>query len=274
MQIDAAVNHGNSGGPTFNLEGDVVGVNTAIYSPTGGNVGIAFAVPADTVKRVVEQLEKGGKVSRGWLGVKIQNIDKDLAGSLGLKEPKGAIVSEVMKDGPAADAGLKVEDAILSVDDKKIEDSRDLARTIADLPAKATVDVKVWRNKGEQSVKVKLGTYPANAEAAENDDQPQKEEKDLGGNVDLKQLGLSVKSGPGKDGGVIVSDVDPNSDAALKGIKEGDVVLKAGNETVNSPQDVAKAVKKAQDDGLPAVMFHIKKSGDQTVLVAIPLNKS
>ena len=114
MQIDAAVNHGNSGGPTFNLEGDVVGVNTAIYSPTGGNVGIAFAVPADTVKRVVEQLEKGGTVSRGWLGVKIQNIDKDLAGSLGLKEPKGAIISEVMANGPAAGSGLKVEDAILS----------------------------------------------------------------------------------------------------------------------------------------------------------------
>ena len=160
MQIDAAVNHGNSGGPTFNLEGDVVGVNTAIYSPTGGNVGIAFAVPADTVKRVVEQLEKGGTVSRGWLGVKIQNIDKDLAGSLGLKEPKGAIISEVMANGPAAGSGLKVEDAILQIDSKPIEDSRDLARTIADLPAQSTVDVKVWRNKAEQTVKVKLGTYP------------------------------------------------------------------------------------------------------------------
>ncbi|MEI9900794.1 MAG: Do family serine endopeptidase [Hyphomicrobium sp.] len=271
MQIDAAVNHGNSGGPTFNLEGDVVGVNTAIYSPTGGNVGIAFAVPADTVKRVVDQLERGGAVSRGWLGVKIQNIDKDLAGSLGLKEPKGAIISEVMSDGPAADAGLKVEDAILQIDKKAIEDSRDLARTIADLPAKSTVDVKVWRNKGEQTVKVKLGTYPNTTAAAEDNTEPD-EPKDLGGNVDLKQLGLSVKSG-GKDG-VVISDVDPNSDAALKGIKEGDIVLKAGNETVNSPQDVAKAVKKAQDDGLPAVMFHIKRSGDQTVLVAIPLGKS
>ena len=272
MQIDAAVNHGNSGGPTFNLEGDVVGVNTAIYSPTGGNVGIAFAVPAETVKRVVEQLEKGGTVSRGWLGVKIQNIDKDLAGSLGLKEPKGAIVSEVMKDGPAAEAGLKVEDAILSIDSKLIEDSRDLARTIADLPAKATVDVKVWRNKSEQSVKVKLGTYPNTAATEEGTTEPEEPNKELGGNVDLKQLGLSVKSGPTKD--VIISDVDPNSDAALKGIKEGDIVLKAGNETVSSPQDVAKAVKKAQDDGLPAVMFHIKRGGDQTVLVAIPLNKS
>jgi serine protease Do len=273
MQIDAAVNHGNSGGPTFNLEGNVVGVNTAIYSPTGGNVGIAFAVPAETVKRVVEQLEKGGTVSRGWLGVKIQNIDKDLAGSLGLKEPKGAIISEVMANGPAADSGLKVEDAILSIDAKQIADSRDLARTIADLPAKATVDVKVWRNKGEQTVKVKLGTYPNTAETAEGNTEPD-EPKDLGGNVDLKQLGLSVKPGPGKDGGVIISDVDPNSDAAMKGIKEGDIVLKAGNEAVSSPQDVAKAVKKAQDDGLPAVMFHIKKSGDQTVLIAIPLSKS
>jgi serine protease Do len=272
MQIDAAVNHGNSGGPTFNLEGDVVGVNTAIYSPTGGNVGIAFAVPADTVKRVVEQLEKGGAVSRGWLGVKIQNIDKDLAGSLGLKEPKGAIISEVMADGPAADAGLKVEDAILQIDAKPIDDSRDLARTIADMPAKATVDVKVWRNKAEQTVKVKLGTYPNTAETEEGKTEPEEPNKDLGGNVDLKQLGLSVKTGPGKDG-VVISDVDPNSDAALKGIKEGDIVLKAGNETVSSPQDVAKAVKKAQDEGLPAVMFHIKRSGDQTVLVAIPLGK-
>lgn len=272
MQIDAAVNHGNSGGPTFNLEGDVVGVNTAIYSPTGGNVGIAFAVPADTVKRVVEQLQKGGTVSRGWLGVKIQNIDKDLAGSLGLKEPKGAIISEVMADGPAAAAGLKVEDAILQVDTKAIDDSRDLARTIADLPAKSTVDVKVWRDKAEKTLQVKLGTYPNSAEPTEENSDAD-EPKDLGGNVDLKQLGLSVKPGPGKDG-VVISNVDPNSDAALKGIKEGDVVLKAGNETVSTPQDVAKAVKKAQDDGLPAVMFHIKKGGDQTVLVAIPLSKS
>ena len=136
-----------------------------------------------------------------------------------------------MADGPAADAGLKVEDAILSIDAKQIEDSRDLARTIADLPAKATVDVKVWRNKGEQTVKVKLGTYPNTAETAEGNTEPD-EPKDLGGNVDLKQLGLSVKPGPGKDGGVVISDVDPNSDAAMKGIKEGDIVLKAGNEAV------------------------------------------
>jgi serine protease Do len=275
MQIDAAVNHGNSGGPTFNLEGNVVGVNTAIFSPTGGNVGIAFAVPAETVKKVVEQLEKGGEVSRGWLGVKIQDVDKDLAGSLGLKEPHGAIISEVMADGPAAAAGLKVEDAIVEVDSKKIEDSRDLARTIADLPAKSTVDVKVWRNKSEQNVKVKLGTYPNTGDVAEGKTEPQDQEEG-DGNVDLKQLGLTLKpAGPGspKDG-VVIADVDPNSDAAQKGLKEGDVILKAGEEKVSSPQDVVRALQKVKDAGLPAVMLHIKKGGEQTVLVAIPLNKS
>ena len=131
MQIDAAVNRGNSGGPTFNLDGEVVGVNTAIYSPSGGNVGIAFAIPAKTASEVVTQLKNSGSVNRGWLGVKIQNIDEDTAASLGLNEPKGALVTEVTRRGPAAEAGLKNGDAILSVNGNKVADSRDLARQIA-----------------------------------------------------------------------------------------------------------------------------------------------
>ena len=188
MQIDAAVNHGNSGGPAFNLEGKVVGVNTAIYSPTGGNVGIAFAVPAETVKRVVEQLEKGGSVSRGWLGVKIQDIDRDLAGSLGLKEPKGAVISEVLADGPAAGAGLKVGDAIHRGQlPRRSRIRRDLPRTIADLPAKATVEIKVWRNKTAD------GKGPARhlsqrGRGGGGQDRARRLDKDRG-NVDLKQLG-------------------------------------------------------------------------------------
>ena len=179
-----------------------------------------------------------------------------------------------MADGPAAEAGLKVEDAILQVDTQEIEDSRDLARTIADLPAKSTVDVKVWRDKGEKTITVKLGTYPNTQEVAEGNMEPEEQEPE-GGNVDLKQLGLTLKpAGPGVKDGVVIAEVDPNSDAALKGLKEGDIILKAGDEKVSSPQDVVKALKKTQDDGLPAVMFHIKKGGDQTVLVAIPLNKS
>jgi serine protease Do len=273
MQIDAAVNHGNSGGPAFNLEGNVVGVNTAIYSPTGGNVGIAFAVPADTVKRVVEQLQKGGTVSRGWLGVRIQNIDADMAGSLGLKEPKGAVVSEVMPNGPAAAAGFKVADAILSVNADEIEDSRDLQRTIADLPANAEVDIKVWRDNGEKTLRVKLGTYQTGAGTADEKPEPESQEED-GGNIDLKQLGITLKPAEGKDGGVAIAEVDPNSDAADKGLSEGDIILKAENQTVKTPQDVVDAVKKTKDEGRPSVLFHIKKGGDQTVLVAVPLNKS
>jgi len=274
MQIDAAVNHGNSGGPAFNLEGDVVGVNTAIYSPTGGNVGIAFAVPADTVERVVEELRKGGSVSRGWLGVRIQPIDDDMAGSLGLKEPRGAVVSEVMPDGPAASGGLKVADAILQVNTEQIDDPRDLQRTIADLPAETTVDIKVWRDKGEKTLRVKLGTYPSGGAAAEENTEP--EESDEGvGNVDLRQLGLTLKpAGPGVKEGVVIAEVDPNSDAAEKGLSEGDIILKAENETVSTPEDVLRAVKKTKDEGRPSVLFHIRKSGDQTVLVAVPLNKS
>jgi serine protease Do len=274
MQIDAALNHGNSGGPAFNLEGDVVGVNTAIYSPTGGNVGIAFAVPADTVRKVVEQLQKGGSVSRGWLGVRIQDIDQDLAATLGLKEPRGAVISEVMANGPAAEAGLKVEDAILEIDSKKIEDPRDLQRTIADLPAKSTVDVKIWRDKVEKTIKVELGTYPNKEEAALSGAEPEGSEDDGAGNVDLKQLGLTLKpAGPGTKEGVVIAEVDPNSEAAGKGLREGDVILKAGDETVSSPQDVINAVNKTKEQGDKAVMFHIKRNGDQMVLVAVPLGK-
>jgi serine protease Do len=267
------VNHGNSGGPAFNLEGNVVGVNTAIYSPTGGNVGIAFAVPAETVTKVVEQLKQGGSVSRGWLGVRIQEVDKDLADSIGLKEPHGALISEVLADGPAAGAGLKVADAIIGVNDNKIDDPRDLQRTIADLPAKSDVDIKVWRDKGEKTVKVKLGTYENREQASKETDEPEKSEDDSG-TLDLKQLGITLKPAESGSKEVTIADVDPNSDAATKGLREGDVITRAGNKEVSSPQDVMDAVKTTQQEGSSSVMLHVKRGGDQTMLVALPLNKS
>src|SRR5262252_4902954 len=166
MQIDAAVNRGNSGGPTFNLDGEVVGVNTAIYSPSGGNVGIAFAIPAKTAADVVAQLKSSGSVNRGWLGVKIQNIDEDTAASLGLGEPKGALVTEVTTPGPAAEAGLKNGDAILSVNGNAVADSRDLARQIAGLSPNSKVDVRILRGRKEQTIAVKLGEFPSGTELA------------------------------------------------------------------------------------------------------------
>jgi len=277
MQIDAAVNRGNSGGPTFNLDGEVIGVNTAIFSPSGGNVGIAFDVPAKTVDEVVTQLKATGSVKRGWLGVKIQNVDEDTAASLGLKEAHGALVSEVTPNSPAATAGIKTQDAILQVNNEKIVDSRDLARKIAELSPDSPVDIKVWRNNGEKVLKVKLGLFPKNAEALMNGDN----DEDNNGNsnddnkssqMELSQLGVTLmpaRSGSNEEG-VAIAEVDPSSDAAEKGLKPGDVILEVSGETVKSPEDVVSGIKKAQDLKRTAVLLHIKSS-DQKRFVAVQL---
>jgi serine protease Do len=285
LQIDAAVNRGNSGGPTVNLDGDVIGVNTAIFSPSGGNVGIAFAVPAKTVKEVVTQLKSAGSVSRGWLGVKIQNVDEDTAASIGLTDPHGALVSEVTPSGPAAKSGIKTQDAILQVNGEKIADSRDLARKIAELAPDSSVDVKVWRNNSEQSLKVKLGLFPKNAEQAmngdnDNDNDNSNNNDDDAKSVDLSQLGITLmpaRPTTGKDadkdvGGVAIAEVDPTSDAAEKGLKPGDVILEVSGQSVGSPNDVISGIKKAQELKRTAVLLHIK-SADQKRFVAVQLTK-
>jgi serine protease Do len=271
MQIDAAVNRGNSGGPTFNLEGEVVGVNTAIYSPSGGNVGIAFAIPARTAGEVIAQLKNSGSVSRGWLGVKIQNIDEDTAASLGLNEAKGALVTEVTTPGPAADAGLQNGDAILAVNGTKVADSRDLARQIAGYAPNTKVDVRILRGQKEQTVPVKLGRFPtgkelARVESGRTEPEPKGTEMD--------QLGLTVAPGTGADkDGVVVTNVDSGSDAAQKGIRSGDVILEVGGLAVKKPEDVANGVKEATKLGRKAVLIRLK-SGDQTRFVAVQLKRS
>ncbi len=276
LQIDAAVNRGNSGGPTFNLSGDVLGVNTAIYSPSGGNVGIAFAVPAKTAMEVVEQLKSKGSVSRGWLGVKIQNVDEDTAAALGLPDAKGALVSDLTPDGPAAASGLKPQDAILQVNEDKINDSRDLARKIADYAPDSTVDVKVWRNNAEQLVKVKLGKFPGTSdEIAKLEGSGKPVEETTKGTV-LTQLGITLApakvAGPGAKEGVVISEVDGDSDAAEKGLKAGDVILEVAGEPVNSPADVATRVEKAQSMGRTAIMLSVK-GPDQKRFVPVQLKK-
>ena len=268
LQIDAAVNRGNSGGPTFNLDGDVIGVNTAIFSPSGGNVGIAFAIPAKTATEVINQLKNSGSVSRGWLGVKIQNVDEDTAASLGLPEPHGALVTEVTANGPAAASGLKAQDAILQVNADKIADSRDLARKVAELAPNTSVDVKVWRNNAEQVVKVKLGTFPGGKE------DPSKPEpvKPSSSNIELEQLGLTLlpaRTG-GKSEGAVIAEVAPGSDAAAKGLKSGDVILAVGGETVTTPEEVVAGVAKAQALKRKAVLLHVK-SADQKRFVPVQL---
>ncbi len=268
LQIDAAVNKGNSGGPTFNLDGDVVGVNTAIYSPSGGNVGIAFAVPAKTAAEVVDQLKNKGTVSRGWLGVKIQNVDDDTAASLGLAESSGAFVTEVTANGPAAASGLKAQDAIMQVNGTRIADSRDLARKIAEFAPGTTVDVKVWRSNREETVKVKLGTFPGTKEEIAK---LEKSGGDTPNATELEQLGLSLSPGKVKEG-VAIAEVEQGTDASQKGLKSGDVILEVAGEPVTSPAEVAAAVKKAKDMGRKAVLLRVK-SADQSRFVAVQLKK-
>jgi serine protease Do len=268
LQIDAAVNRGNSGGPTFNLDGDVVGVNTAIYSPSGGSVGIAFAIPAKTAADVVAQLKNTGSVRRGWLGVKIQNIDEDTAASLGLGEAKGALVTEVTAAGPAAEAGLKNGDAILAVNGHAVADSRDLARQIATYAPNARVEVQILRGQKQQTVPVKLGTFPSGKELASLERDTREPQA-----TEMEQLGLTVAppTGANKEG-VVVTGVDNDSDAAQKGIKSGDIILEIGGTGVQSPADIANGVKEAAKLGRKAVLLRIKSGGEMR-FVAVQLKK-
>ena len=277
LQIDAAVNRGNSGGPSFNLDGEVVGMNTAIFSPSGGNVGIAFAVPAALVQEVVEQLKVTGTVDRGWLGVVIQNVSDDIADSIGMTEAKGAMITKVTEDGPAAKEDLKAGDVIVEVNGEKINDSRDLARKIAELHPNTDVKLSIVRYGDKRELTMKLGTFPSTKKLAalEEDRKPDTGEQ-------MKNLGLSVAPAtnfPGAgDEGVVITEVDPASDAADKGLKPGDVILQVAGVTVSKPADVTAGIKKAMD-GAKADKDTVKvlmqvKSGDQTRFVALSLKKA
>ena len=279
MQIDAAVNRGNSGGPTFNLDGEVVGVNTAIYSPSGGNVGIAFAVPARTASEVVAQLQNKGSVSRGWLGVKIENVDEDKAASLGLAETRGALINEITPNGPAAASTLRAGDVILSLNGARIENSRDLARKVAELAPDSKVDINVSRYGKTETVSMKLGTFPGAQEVAKAEPAPAKPQS-----TELSQLGLSLATPPAPTGksaaknggavaGVLITDVDAASDAASKGLKAGDIILDVQGQTVATPADVETGVKNVSASGRPAVLLRVK-SGDNVRFIAVQLKKS
>ena len=279
LQIDAAVNRGNSGGPSFDLDGKVVGVNTAIFSPSGGNVGIAFAVPAALVQEVVTQLKATGTVDRGWLGVVIQNVSDDIADSIGMKEAKGAMITKVTEDGPAAKEDLKAGDVIVAVNGEKIDDSRDLARKIAELHPNTPVKLSIIRYGEKREVDMKLANFPNKNLASLEDDKPQAKPGEQ-----MKDLGLSLAPAakfPGAgDEGVAITEVDPKSDAADKGLKPGDVILQVAGMTVSNPDDVAEGVKKAMASaktgtakGAVKVLMQVK-SGDQTRFVALSLKKA
>jgi serine protease Do len=262
LQIDAPVNHGNSGGPTFNTDGDVVGVNTAIFSPSGGSVGIGFAIASDVVENVVQQLKQSGVVERGWLGVEIQQVTPDLADSLGVKNAAGALVAKETPNSPAATAGVKVGDVITAVNGDAVADPKDLARRIAALGPKKSADLAIWRNGAPQTIAVTLGTMPMDKEASA--EAPAKAED----SSSFAKLGLSLERARGGEG-VAVADVDPSGVAADHGLQAGDVILEAGGKPVTHPGEVAQAFEAAKADGRKSVLLRVK-SGDSVRFVALP----
>jgi len=271
LQIDAAVNRGNSGGPSVNLDGRVVGVNTAIYSPSGGSVGIAFAIPASTARDIVDKLKTSGKVSSGWLGVQIQSVDDAIAESLGLKSTKGALVSKILPEGPAAKSELKAQDLILRVNDKEIANSRELARTVAGLTPNSDAKLHVLRSGEEKDVTVKLGEFPNNDKFAslgsEGESQSGKELDDLG----LTLVPSSEFPGSKTKDGVAVTNVDPNSKAADQGLKRGDIIVEVGGKAVASAQDVIDGIRDARDKGRKNVLVQVR-TRDQQRFLALPVD--
>jgi serine protease Do len=275
IQIDAPVNKGNSGGPAFNTEGEVMGVNTAIYSPSGGSVGIAFAIPASTVKNVVAQLKDRGSVSRGWIGVQIQPVTAEIAESLGIKKAEGALVAEPQANGPAAKAGIESGDVITAVNGEPVKDARELARTIGGLAPGNSVKLNVLHKGKDKVVNLTLGQLPNSLEAKADNN----ENSDKGGatrGTDVPKLGLTVApansvAGAGKDG-VVVTEVDPKSAAAERGFKEGDVILEVAGKSVTSATDVREAIATARNDNKNSVLMRVK-SGGSSRFVAVPLAK-
>ncbi|MGH7029752.1 MAG: DegQ family serine endoprotease [Stellaceae bacterium] len=253
LQIDAPINRGNSGGPTFDLSGQVVGINTAIYSPSGGSVGIGFAIPSNTAKYVIGQLEAHGKVTWGWLGVAIQNVTPTIAKSLGLEQPQGALVASVLPDSPAAKAGVKPGDVIVKAGDHEIGDVHDLPRLVAETPVGSKLPLTLMRNGKSQTVVADIGEMPAKEEASAEGStgQPSDGTASVLG-MQLSPLNPQLRSELkiGEDvNGVVVLRVADNSPVSALGIQAGDVIVSVDQKPVTTPRDAAAALKQAAKQG-------------------------
>ena len=270
LQIDAAINRGNSGGPTFNARGEVIGVNTAIISPSGASAGIGFAVPSDMAKGVIAQLKATGKVARGWLGVNIQAVTDDLAAGLGMAKAEGALVAGITDDSPAAKAGLRQGDVIVAVDGNRIEQMRELPRLIAGIAAGKDAQLTIRRDGAEKTLTVNIGKMPETEKLASV-------ETDRGGEVRLGMTLAAIDGTlrsrfriPDSVTGVLVVNVDPDGIAAEKGLQPGDVIRRVSDTAATSPSAVARAVEAAAKDKRKAVLVLVTRDGNDRY-VALPL---
>jgi serine protease Do len=270
IQIDAAVNRGNSGGPTFNLNGEVVGINTAIFSPSGGSVGIAFDIPASTAQTVVAELIKSGKIDRGWLGVQIQPVSKDIAESLGLAQAQGALVIQPQEDSPGLKAGIKKGDVVTAVNGEPVKDARDLAKRIGAMRPGTKADISIWRDGKSQTLQLTVGTLPPEQKMAAKDSKTQPDQGEPK-QTSLESLGITV--GPTDDGkGVQILSVDPNSAAADAGIKQGDRIAAVNNKDVSSGKEIASQLEAAKKDGRTKALFQVETDNGSR-FVALPTDK-
>jgi serine protease Do len=279
IQTDASINKGNSGGPLFNMAGEVIGINTAILSPSGGSIGIGFATPASSVVPVIAQLEEFHETRRGWLGVRIQNVDDSIAESLGLGTARGALVAGVEPNGPAKPAGLLSGDVIVKFDGKDIKESRDLPKLVASLPVGKEVEVVIIR-KGEEITKtVKLGRLEDGekvAAVATGDDEATVEKKAISKAFGMELSGLSDetrKTFKIKDGlkGVVVSAVEPNSPAAEKGLQPGDVIEEVNQQAVSAPGEVSKAIDALKKAGKKSALMLVANGTGDVRFVALAI---
>jgi serine protease Do len=281
LQTDAPINRGNSGGPMFNMDGDVIGVNTAIFSPSGGSIGIGFAIPSSLVHNVIDQLREHGHIQRGWLGVRIQMVTQDIADSLGLDRAKGALVSSVTPDGPAAQGGLQPGDVILSFDGRDVPEMRRLPLMVAETEVGKSVDVSVFRKGGTVALKVKIGELEQKEEA-DKQDEKQDEEKPAVANAEkVDDLGISVapltdslrtRYDVKKDiNGVIVTNVSSDGLAADQGIEAGDVISEAAQQEVKTPKDLVDQIKDAKKESKPLLLLVNRK--EDLRFVAITFGK-
>ncbi len=270
IQTDASINRGNSGGPMFNMDGRVIGVNTAIFSPTGGSVGVGFSIPASIAERVVNQLREFGRTKRGWLGVRIQTVTDEIAESLGLDEPAGALVADVTKDGPAQQGQIEAGDVILEFDGKAVEEMRDLPRIVAETEIGKPVEVDVWRKGKRRVVKVVVGELeeerPVLASTGPRGDAIEPEE------AEIESLGVAVTAitdemreqfnVPEDVKGVLITGVTADSGAAEKGLRPGDVIVEVNQEEVSSPGQIAAKVSEAVDNDRRSVLLLVNRNGD------------
>ncbi|MCK5284597.1 MAG: DegQ family serine endoprotease [Alphaproteobacteria bacterium] len=278
LQTDASINRGNSGGPMFNLNGEVIGINTAIFSPSGGSVGIGFAIPSNLASPVIKQIIEFGHTRRGWLGVRIQSVTEEIAESLGLKKAQGALVASVTKDGPAKKAGIKAGDIIIKFNGEEVNKMRSLPRLVAETPIESKVEVLLWRNGKEKKIKVSIGEL----EKAEESGLLAGKIKNIDTGVKIEMVGMTVKKmtmslrkqydiDQSVDG-LVIDDVAHLSEAAKKGLMEGDVIIEINQQAITKPEEALEIIENAQNNDHNTVLLLINHR-DEVRFIALKLDK-